>query len=71
MTYPKKDVWAFIEGDEVYNIDSQEVYGKVIGIGTVNIKVRAYKDNKIKFIKPSKLYCGFDWHNYNPLVQTF
>ncbi len=68
MRYPKKNTSAFIVGDEVYYVDSKnphEPYGKVIGIGTVNIKVKTYKDNKFKFIKPSKLYCGFDWHNYN------
>lgn len=68
MKHPQKNVWAFLVGDEVYHVDSKnahEVYGKVIGIGSVNIKVRTYSDNKIKFIKPSKLYCGFDWHNYN------
>ena len=68
MRYPKKNTSAFIVGDEVYHVNSKnsgEPIGKVISIGTVNIKVRIYSDGKIKFIKPSKLYCGFDWLNYN------
>ena len=70
--HPKKETSAFLEGDEVYKVgssDPREPYGKVVGVGSKNIKVRTYSDGKFRFIKPSKLYLGFDWHNYNSGVH--
>ena len=60
-----KSVYAFLEGDEVYKVGTQNPLGMVSSIGTKRVKVKRHSDGKMVYMDPSKLYLGKEWHEYN------
>lgn len=58
----------FIIGDEVYLIGGDgNPFGMVVGIGHKNIHVKPHDINLKKNIvkKPTELYLGKEWHDFN------
>ncbi len=56
----------FISGDEVYLVGGNgEPFGMVDRLGSVNVLVRPHNQSKSIAIKPTKLYLGAEWHQFN------
>lgn len=59
----------FIVGDEVYLIDGDgDPFGMVVKIGERNIYVKPH-NTRLKSIivkKPTELYLGKEWYDFNP-----
>lgn len=56
----------FIVGDEVYLVNGDgEPFGMVVKIGDRNIHIKPHDANNIVVKKPTELYLGKEWHEFN------